>query len=313
MKYLLFLALTLLVSQSFAQSKRFFDNSDIQTDSANSYYYVLSMIDVDTKQYNSISYYTKTNTIYFNEGPLNENGTRLRTFYYPNGVEKASGSFKGSRPIGLVKAYYSNGKQQSELIFEEFKLMQKTDPILGIIDYWDSLGNPIIVAGKGYCNCNLNPFTNRVIIEEGNVAEGTKMGEWKGYDRVELSDFSETYDQGILVSGVSHHNKQNFKYDKIEKSSLPVDGLAAFYAGVAEKVKYPVRARRKGIEGTVYIEFVVSRDGNLSNFKVLRGIDAECDREALRVVSASSKWNPALVRGRPVKQVFALPVIFKLK
>lgn len=67
-----------------------------------------------------------------------------------------------------------------------------------------------------------------------------------------------------------------------------------------------------GIEGRVFIEFLIGKDGTLSEIKVIKGIGGGCDEEALRVIQGSPNWNPGKQRGVPVKQRYTLPIVFKL-
>ncbi len=96
-----------------------------------------------------------------------------------------------------------------------------------------------------------------------------------------------------------------------EQPSFP-GGDAARMKYFAENIHYPVEAREAGIQGTVYVGFVVEPDGSVSNVKVLRGIGGGCDEEALRVVSQMPKWNPGKQRNQPVRVQFTLPVRFTL-
>lgn len=89
-------------------------------------------------------------------------------------------------------------------------------------------------------------------------------------------------------------------------------GYDAFYRFVSSKIKYPAQARRMGIEGKVYVEFVVNRDGTLTELSVLKGIGGGCDEEAVRVVQNSPPWNPGKQRGVPVRQKMVLPIVFEL-
>lgn len=97
-----------------------------------------------------------------------------------------------------------------------------------------------------------------------------------------------------------------------EQPSFP-GGEQAFYQYVSKHMKYPRQAIRSGIEGRVYIEFVVDTDGSLSDIKVAKGIGAGCDEEALRVLQNSPKWNPGKQRGRAVKVRMTIPIIFLLQ
>lgn len=89
-------------------------------------------------------------------------------------------------------------------------------------------------------------------------------------------------------------------------------GYKAFYKYVQKKMKYPSQARRMGIEGKVILQFVVDKDGSLTNIRVLRGIGAGCDEEAVRMLKAAPKWNAGRQRGVPVKVQMTLPITFKL-
>lgn len=98
----------------------------------------------------------------------------------------------------------------------------------------------------------------------------------------------------------------------VEEQPLPRGGMQAFYQFVAENLKYPTRASRTGIEGRVFVQFVVEKDGTLTDVQVVRGIGGGCDEEAIRVVSLAPKWNPGKQRGRPVRVRMVLPIVFKL-
>ena len=82
---------------------------------------------------------------------------------------------------------------------------------------------------------------------------------------------------------------------------------------VAKNTKYPQIARESGIQGRVFIGFVVETDGSISNVKVLRGIGGGCDEEAVRVIKSLPKWKPGKQRGKAVRVSYQIPVNFKLQ
>ena len=82
---------------------------------------------------------------------------------------------------------------------------------------------------------------------------------------------------------------------------------------VAKNTKYPQIARESGIQGRVFIGFVVEPDGSISNVKVLRGIGGGCDEEAVRVIKSLPKWKPGKQRGKAVRVSYQIPVNFKLQ
>jgi TonB family protein len=87
--------------------------------------------------------------------------------------------------------------------------------------------------------------------------------------------------------------------------------LVGGQAGIQAKVKYPPTAIRAGIEGRVTVQFIVDKNGDVKNPKVIRGIGAGCDEEALRVVS-QAKFKPGIQRGQNVEVQMSLPILFKL-
>ncbi len=82
---------------------------------------------------------------------------------------------------------------------------------------------------------------------------------------------------------------------------------------IANSIKYPVIAQENGIEGKVYVTFVVDKDGSVSNAKILRGVDPSIDKEALRVVSNLPRWKPGKQRGKPVRVSYTVPINFVLQ
>ena len=81
---------------------------------------------------------------------------------------------------------------------------------------------------------------------------------------------------------------------------------------LAQNINYPTIARENRVEGMVVIQFVVEKDGSISNARVVRDIGAKCGEEALRVVNTMPRWNPGKQRGRAVRVQFTLPVRFVL-
>ena len=81
---------------------------------------------------------------------------------------------------------------------------------------------------------------------------------------------------------------------------------------LAQNIKYPHEARESGVEGTVYVGFIVEKDGSINDAKVLRGIGKGCEDEALRVIRQMPKWEPGTQRRRPVRVQITLPITFTL-
>ena len=110
----------------------------------------------------------------------------------------------------------------------------------------------------------------------------------------------------------------------VEEEAIPfalVESKPSFQGGdantfskwVNSRLVYPEIAKENGVQGRVTLQFTVNTDGSVSNVQVLRGVDASLDKEAVRIVSSSPKWEPGRQRERPVKVTYTFPVIFQLR
>jgi len=90
-------------------------------------------------------------------------------------------------------------------------------------------------------------------------------------------------------------------------------GNAAMMKFLSDNIKYPVIAQENGIQGRVICNFVVERDGSITDVQVVRGVDPSLDREAVRVIQSMPRWTPGKQRGQAVRVRFTLPVVFRLQ
>ena len=98
-----------------------------------------------------------------------------------------------------------------------------------------------------------------------------------------------------------------------QKPTFRGGDLNSFRSWVQARLTYPQLAQENNIQGTVVLEFIVEKDGRLTNIKVLRSPDSSLADEAIRVLSMSPKWEPARQRDQPVRFKYTLPVAFKLQ
>ena len=118
--------------------------------------------------------------------------------------------------------------------------------------------------------------------------------------QAQTTDSTQTESDGISV------------FNLVEKQPEFPGGEQALLDYIGSNVHYPKKARKKNIQGTVYISFIVEKDGKVSTVRVLRGIGGGCDEEAVRVVSSMPAWKPGYQRGKPVRVQFNLPIRFIL-
>lgn len=90
-------------------------------------------------------------------------------------------------------------------------------------------------------------------------------------------------------------------------------GQQAFNGFLKKNLKYPTVPQENGIEGRVIIQFVVDKDGTITNAEVVRGVHPQLDKEALRVVGLMPKWTPGMQNRKPVRVKYTMPVAFKLQ
>lgn len=96
-----------------------------------------------------------------------------------------------------------------------------------------------------------------------------------------------------------------------EQAEFP-GGLDSMYAYIQKNLKYPEKAKAEGIEGRVFVQFVIEKDGSISNILIKRAIGGGCDEAAKEVIEKMPKWKPAKQRGKPVRCQFNLPIKFEL-
>lgn len=105
----------------------------------------------------------------------------------------------------------------------------------------------------------------------------------------------------------------NGVYSKVDvMPSFKGGGIDKFREWVQKKTKYPQTATANGIQGKVYITFIIEKDGSISNVKVARGVDPLIDDEALKSVKSSPRWTPGMLKGKAVRVSYFIPVNFEL-
>lgn len=105
---------------------------------------------------------------------------------------------------------------------------------------------------------------------------------------------------------------ENQVFMVVEQSPEFEGGLQGMVKYLKKNLRYPAKAQRMSIEGTVFIGFIVNKDGNISDVTVIKGIDNDCDKEAVRVVEKMPPWKPGKQNGRAVRVRFVLPIKFHL-
>ena len=109
------------------------------------------------------------------------------------------------------------------------------------------------------------------------------------------------------------HEEENKVFDVVEQMPSYPGGMGALMSWLSQNIKYPTVAAENGISGRVIVQFVVERDGSITDVRVARGVDPYLDKEATRVVKMMPNWIPVKQNGSPVRVKYTVPVVFKLQ
>lgn len=130
---------------------------------------------------------------------------------------------------------------------------------------------------------------------------------------IDVEDDQDTEVQDYVpVEEAEEEQEEQQIFTVVEAMPSYPGGEEAMRRYLSESIEYPQMARESGIQGRVFVTFVVERDGNITDVKILRGIGGGCDEEALRVIKNMPKWSPGKQRGKPVRVQFNMPIMFKL-
>lgn len=159
-------------------------------------------------------------------------------------------------------------------------------------------------------------FTQPEIAKNVNDNEMTTQEELK-----ESQAGKETVTNGLAVGSLVDTNvtkKVDIKVEEkpflvVEEPPTYPGGPQALYKFIGENIRYPEKALEMEIEGKVYVQFVVGSDGRVKDAKIIRALDADCDKEALRVVMMLPRWTPGRQSGKEVSVYYTLPIQFKIQ
>ena len=127
------------------------------------------------------------------------------------------------------------------------------------------------------------------------------------------NDLNKVIIQEQVIAAPKVEDEQPVSIAMVEQKPEFPGGEAAMYKWLGDNIVYPSAASEEGVQGRVVVEFVVGKDGSISNVKLVRPRHPALDKEALRVVKAMPKWLPGRNNGQPVKVTYTLPVTFKLQ
>ena len=164
---------------------------------------------------------------------------------------------------------------------------------------------------------NLQPEHIRsieILKDQAAVDRFGERGE-KGVIIVNTNLSPESYNTVLQTMGLETQDISVENLDDPEDYFVVVEEMPELIGGLAsiqQQIRYPEMARRAGIEGRVYVQFIINEQGDVERPRVIRGIGGGADEEALRVVS-QARFKPGLQRGQPVRVQYSLPIFFRLE
>ena len=241
----------------------------------------------------------------------------------------------------ILKKYYPETEMITHLVTYKSKKLEVLDGLYQ--EKWDD--GTIVQKGMYSDNKKVGEWIENET-ESGLYQKGVRSGEWKVFDDDSLVVKLENYKYGQLhgdqitfdslgnvESKIQFRNGKlvNSKPDTVKKHSeeLPrfpgCENLGLEPEELKEcsqrkllefiymNIKYPKRSRRKNIQGEAKVQFVIKKDGSITDIKVLRGVAKDIKEELVSIINRMPKWRPGMQDGEPVRVQFILPVRFQLQ
>ena len=226
--------------------------------------------------------------------------------YNKSGVLVRETTFKNKKlkdysPNTKIIEYYDDGKKKSEKATFE---LGKGVMGIKIFQFWDTDGNQKITDGNG------DYFEeNETLLLSGKVRYNLKDGTWIDNNKKRKITSTEKYKEGKFISGISVNEEgKEFKYTELEEKPTPKYGMSDFYSHIGKNFKLTDDAIINKISGKIYLQFIVEKNGEINEIKILRGLGYGLDEEAFRAVNDYKKWIPGKQKGIPVRVLYALPL-----
>lgn len=231
--------------------------------------------------------------------------TLTNSEYYENANLKSTKTHADDNIF--IKEYFRDGSIYRIYLEKEFQTVWKTGEV------YDSNNTQVVMAGNGLSK-EFITFDKESHIAIGEYKDSLKVGEWKGFYEDGQLYFTELFNSGTLVSGVSFDRDGNrYNYDKEFLQPEFIGGEKALGRYLARNVNYLQVVAKEGVSGRVVIQFTVTKLGKVSEITVLNDAPTALVKESLRVVkSMSGKWIPGKRKGIPKDMFFTLPIVYSM-
>jgi TonB family protein len=234
---------------------------------------------------------------------LNQHKDSIWTTYYSNGKKQSETPYSNDIVEGTYRKWYSNGKPLIEAVCSDGK-------VYTTLKLWSSQGKLLSKDAKGYIDSlfihipreiNINPYKSAYLHVSSFI-------------HIEESDQIQAIDEDEIEEVTHNESNADSVYSFAEEMPMFPGGQDSLNAYIIRTIRYPIEAKAAGLQGTVYINFIVEKDGSVSNINVIKGIKEGMvlEQEAVRVVKTMPKWNPGKMDSKPVRVNYYLPIRFVL-
>lgn len=317
-KFVLFLFLfsKFLFAQDLEKNDKliYLDSTFVTTDEANHVYYrIVKDYNRKKPEYTIIQYYKSGKKEGEGISTSKEYPKKKGAYisYYENETKKSSISYDtDGYESGNCTFWYPTGEIEfeGEFIKSTSKKdgLEKTESTLKVNNFWNTNKVQTTKDGNGdFTDNGYFDLLNLSSVSTGTIVNGYKEGVWSGKNSKLGITFSENYHSGKLISGKSTDaNNIDYSYEKVAMNAEGKDGLMGFYKHVMRNMATPDNIGK----GKIVTLFTISTTGEISNIKILQGLRADADGEAIRVVSTYKDFNPAKFRGISIKSTYILPI-----
>jgi TonB family protein len=223
--------------------------------------------------------------------------------YFPDGKRKSTLEYINGRLSGVITTYYPNGE-----LFRTIKMQENGD--VSLVECRDSTGQVLALNGTGHVIVFDDDFKN--IIEEGDIKDDKKNGEWRGLIG-DTGRYVSVFRNGVHKSGTSYMKSGNqYTFKKIIVEPEYEGGETYLNIYLHQNMVYPEFAKEHHINGTVHVNFIVEKDGSITNVKIADTGEKipSLDEEAVRLISSMPMWTPGKIYGIPMRIPYSVPVGF---
>jgi TonB family protein len=208
--------------------------------------------------------------------PGNYHGLENELAHY---VRSQGNPYQFKKPFHKMKCeveYYLNEKPSRKTVWDSNRILHA--------QVWSETGEPLLENGNG-----------------------------KRITTKEQSTFHELYQDSLLIEMYEvRQAEQDSLYYTFDKVAEPKQGYTQFVEDLIKILKYPAFAQILGKQGLVYVQFIIDKEGKLTEFTPLTSEGFNMEKKVIDKLSQMEPWNPSRFRGRPVKMKFTIPVRFKL-